>query len=308
MPGKKVESDINDITENKKVKEAGNELKETKKKTATKKTSTTKKTTGTKKATTAKKVASSKKENTDKENVEGKKKTASKKSTTAKKSATTKKAATTTKKKIDTEKKEPLPLEEKENKIKKETLAQIEEKVETPIEEEQEEKKVAKKEQWISLKEIKKSITAKNNLPKEENEKINRHLFQNIMVAIVIIIYFIFLNLGKNNIQGNVFVTDLKVFGMCIMLLAIALMEKAYKEDSGRIAVFAIEMIVLSLTTVSLIYIDLIFSTRFEFIVTAISYIFAIYYLIKSIIIYLKKRKKYFVDDMKEIIKDKEEE
>lgn len=293
MPGKKVESDINDITENKKIKEATNELKETKKKTATKKTSTTKKTTGTKKATTAKKVASSKKENTDKENVEGKKKTASKKSTTAKKSATTKKAVTTTKKKIDTEKKEPLPLEEK---------------VETPIEEEQEEKKIAKKEQWISLKEIKKTITAKNNLPKEENEKINRHLFQNIMVAIVIIIYFIFLNLGKNNIQGNVFVTDLKVFGMCIMLLAIALMEKAYKEDSGRIAVFAIEMIVLSLTTVSLIYIDLIFSTRFEFIVTAISYIFAIYYLIKSIIIYLKKRKKYFVDDMKEIIKDKEEE
>ena len=296
MPGKKVESDINDITENKKIKEATNELKETKKKTATKKTTTAKKTTGTKKATTAKKVASSKKENTDKENVEGKKKTASKKRTTAKKSATT------TKKKIDTEKKEPLPLEEKEK------LAQIEEKVETPIEEEQEEKKVAKKVQWISLKEIKKSITAKNNLPKEENEKINRHLFQNIMVAIVIIIYFIFLNLGKNNIQGNVFVTDLKVFGMCIMLLAIALMEKAYKEDSGRIAVFAIEMIVLSLTTVSLIYIDLIFSTRFEFIVTAISYIFAIYYLIKSIIIYLKKRKKYFVDDMKEIIKDKEEE
>ena len=296
MPGKKVESDINDITENKKIKEATNELKETKKKTATKKTTTAKKTTGTKKATTAKKVASSKKENTDKENVEGKKKTASKKRTTAKKSATT------TKKKIDTEKKEPLPLEEKEK------LAQIEEKVETPIEEEQEEKKVAKKVQWISLKEIKKSITAKNNLPKEENEKINRHLFQNIMVAIVIIIYFIFLNLGKNNIQGNVFVTDLKVFGMCIMLLAIALMEKAYKEDSGRIAVFAIEMIVLSLTTVSLIYIDLIFSTRFEFIVTAISYIFAIYYLIKRIIIYLKKRKKYFVDDMKEIIKDKEEE
>ena len=55
MPGKKVESDINDITENKKIKEATNELKETKKKTATKKTSTTKKTTGTKKATTAKK-------------------------------------------------------------------------------------------------------------------------------------------------------------------------------------------------------------------------------------------------------------
>lgn len=184
----------------------------------------------------------------------------------------------------------------------------IEDKQEENTAKEKSENKLAKKIQWISLKEIKKTMKEKQSLPKEESNKINRYLFQNIMVAIAIIVYFIFLNLGKQNIQLNVYVTDLKVFGMCILLLAIMILEKAYKDDSGRLAVFGIEMIVLSLTTISLIYVDLMLSSRYSVILTSISYIFAIYYLIKSVVIYLKKRKKYFVDGMKEIIKDKEEE
>lgn len=184
----------------------------------------------------------------------------------------------------------------------------IENKQEENTAKEKSENKLAKKIQWISLKEIKKTMKEKQSLPKEESNKINRYLFQNIMVAIAIIVYFIFLNLGKQNIQLNVYVTDLKVFGMCILLLAIMLLEKAYKDDSGRLAVFGIEMIVLSLTTISLIYVGLMLSSRYSVILTSISYIFAIYYLIKSVVIYLKKRKKYFVDGMKEIIKDKEEE
>ena len=184
----------------------------------------------------------------------------------------------------------------------------IEDKQEENTAKEKSENKLAKKIQWISLKEIKKTMKEKQSLPKEESNKINRYLFQNIMVAIAIIVYFIFLNLGKQNIQLNVYVTDLKVFGMCILLLAIMLLEKAYKDDSGRLAVFGIEMIVLSLTTISLIYVGLMLSSRYSVILTSISYIFAIYYLIKSVVIYLKKRKKYFVDGMKEIIKDKEEE
>lgn len=184
----------------------------------------------------------------------------------------------------------------------------IDDKQEENTAKEKSENKLAKKIQWISLKEIKKTMKEKQSLPKEESNKINRYLFQNIMVAIAIIVYFIFLNLGKQNIQLNVYVTDLKVFGMCILLLAIMLLEKAYKDDSGRLAVFGIEMIVLSLTTISLIYVGLMLSSRYSVILTSISYIFAIYYLIKSVVIYLKKRKKYFVDGMKEIIKDKEEE
>ena len=228
-----------------------------------------------------------------------------------KKKDTTKEVAKTKKKKANVAKATDKNTVNKKEKVE-EKKDEVEEKEvvdkEQGKENADENNKVTKMIQWISLKEIKKTIKEKQSLPKEENNKINRYLFQNIMVAIVIIIYFIFLNLGKSNIENSVFVTDLKVFGMCIMLFAIALMEKAYKDDSGRIAIFGIEMIFLSITTVALIYIDLIYFTRFESIVAAISCLFAIYYLIKCIIIYIKKKRKYFVDDMKEIIKDEEED
>ena len=73
----------------------------------------------------------------------------------------------------------------------------IEDKQEENTAKEKSENKLAKKIQWISLKEIKKTMKEKQSLPKEESNKINRYLFQNIMVAIAIIVYFIFLNLGK---------------------------------------------------------------------------------------------------------------
>ena len=198
---------------------------------------------------------------------------------------------------IDTTKKEEIKNEvtEKEELENEETKEEVKSKEEST------------KEELISIQEIKETIKKKQELPKEEIGKINKQLFRNILVALCIIIYFIFLNLGQVNIQSEVYVTDLKVFSMCILLFAIALIENAYKKDNGEIAIYGIEMIVLSLVTVALIYINLMLSTRYLFIVTSISYIFAIYYLIKSIVIYLKKRKEYFVDNMKDMIHNKDE-
>jgi len=183
------------------------------------------------------------------------------------------------------------------------------EKVQNDIEKQEEIEEINRKEKKeISIDEIKEKIKEKRNLPQEEIEKINQYLFHNVLVAICTIIYFIFLNLGQMNIQENVYLTDLKVFSVCILLFAIILIEKAYKQDSGKIAIFGIEMIGLSLLTVALIYVNLMQPARYTYIVTSTSYLFAIYYLVKSVVIYLKKRKKYFVDDMKEMINNKSEE
>lgn len=183
------------------------------------------------------------------------------------------------------------------------------EKVQNDIEKQEEIEEINRKEKKeISIDEIKEKIKEKRNLPQEEIKKINQYLFHNVLVAICTIIYFIFLNLGQMNIQQNAYLTDLKVFSVCILLLAIILIEKAYKQDSGKIAVFGIEMIGLSLLTVALIYVNLMQPARYTYIVTSTSYLFAIYYLVKSVVIYLKKRKKYFVDDMKEMINNKSEE
>lgn len=176
--------------------------------------------------------------------------------------------------------------------------------IEEDTTENKEEVSVTKKEEKVSIQEIKQTIKKKQNLPKEEIEKINKVLFQNIIIAVCITIYFIFLNLGNANINPDIYLTDLKVFGICVLFLAIAIIEKAYKEDNGTIAIYGIEMIVLAIVTLSLIYVKLMYSSIYAFVITSISYILVIYYLIKSIIIYIKKRHEYFVNGMKKIIKD----
>ena len=163
------------------------------------------------------------------------------------------------------------------------------------------------KEEVVKLEEIKSTLNKKNKISKEKLEKIYGLVFKNIAIAAVVIVYFIFLNLGQMNIKPDIYQTDLKVFSITSLLISIVLFEKAYKKDSGEIAIYGIEMLILAIVTLSLIYINLIFSSRYVFIVNSISYIFAIYYLIKSVIVYIKKRKKCYIDDMKEIINKEEE-
>ena len=170
------------------------------------------------------------------------------------------------------------------------------------------EKKEEQKEhvKLIKFEDIKSIFTKKNKLPKETLKQINKPVFYNILVAIVVLAYMIFLILGFYNIPQIVYQVDLKVFSLLILFLAIVLLEKAYKKDSGKIALYGVEAIVLATVTMALIYINLMFSSKYVNIVLIISYILAIYYVIKSIVIYLREKKKYFVDDMKEIINTEE--
>lgn len=203
-------------------------------------------------------------------------------------------------KEITSKKEKPI---EKTVKVEKKTV-----KKETEENEEADKKEEEKNsKEIVKIEDIKKTIKAKKTVPKTEIDKINKILFTNIIIAICIITYFIFLNLGQMNIKHDVYTTDLKVFSMCILVVAICLIEVAYKRDSGEIALYGVEMIVLSITTVALIYVDLMFSMRYIYIVPAISFVFAVYYLIKSIIIYSKRKKMYFVNNMKEIMNKDDE-
>ena len=115
-------------------------------------------------------------------------------------------------------------IKEEEEKIKEEI-------VEEPIEEN---KKIIEK---IDIKNIqvtlKKEITAKKVIPKEEQDKMNVEVFKNIAIAIVMVVFLNFIILGFINIENSVFLVDLKVFAVSILAIAIGVFEYAYKKDSG---------------------------------------------------------------------------
>lgn len=169
--------------------------------------------------------------------------------------------------------------------------------------------KISKKEaleirQMLEVQEtVKKEMKQNKEIPKNELSKIYKNVFQNMCLAIVIILYLNFVILGFINIKQNVLITDLKVFGVAILVIAIAIIEKAYKEESKTYLAYAIETAILAIVTIAFIYLNIIMPDKVIPIVVLIGYIYAIYYTLKSIIIYTRMKKNYYMNAMKNMIK-----
>ena len=194
-------------------------------------------------------------------------------------------------------------IEKKNNRTDKKVNKETEKKAEKEVEKKdkkqpdkkEEDKKNKTQIQEATTKEIEeavgKEIKKKKKLPSEEIIKINSRVFQNICLAVVIMLYLNFIILGFINIEKSVFITDLKVFSMAILLVSIGVFEYAYKKDSGRYTINGIEVLMLSFITMILIYINIMWEGKFVYISAFFTYVFAIYYVAKSIIIYKKMKK-----------------
>ena len=164
-------------------------------------------------------------------------------------------------------------------------------------------KKIERNEQLEIAEIIKDELKSNRKLPQEQETIINDRIFTNICLAIAIMVYLLFLLFGFQKIENSIFVTDLKVFGFSILIIAIIVFEKAYQKDSNKYIIYGIEILVLAITTISLIYVNIMYKEKFILITSICSLFFSIYYVGKAIVIYLRMKKKYFIDKMKEITK-----
>lgn len=156
-----------------------------------------------------------------------------------------------------------------------------------------------------NIQKMKDELENKHKLPENTQENMNRKIQINILVAITVMLYFYFLNLGFINIEQLSFLTDLKVFSMVILGGAIILFEIAYKKDEGRYCIFGIEALFLAIMTLFLTYVVVFLSDKFKMILVVCSLLFAIYYTAKDIIIYVKTKREFNKNksDVKYIVK-----
>lgn len=165
-----------------------------------------------------------------------------------------------------------------------------------------EEKKISE-----NINKLEKEIQNKKRMPKEKQEDINKKIFENILIAIIVMIYFYLINIGSLNIETNVFLTDLKVFSVGIIIFTIILFEYSYKKENSNVCIHGIESLFISIVTLFSIYAYTLFFDKFNLLIALSAFLFAIYYVGKSIIIYKKMRKSYFknLSDIGDIIKKK---
>ena len=157
------------------------------------------------------------------------------------------------------------------------------------------------------MEKIEEEIKKQTTISDERKNKINKSIFHNIAIANVIMLYFIFIVLGYQTITPDKFIIDLQVFSVITMGISIIVFEKAYKKDSTEYAIHGIESLFLSIVTLISIYVFSKYREKFADIMINVCYLFAIYYVAKSIIIYLKMKTKALerTSDIRKIVKNR---
>lgn len=155
------------------------------------------------------------------------------------------------------------------------------------------------------LEKIEEEIKKQTTISDEKKNKITKNIFHNIAIANIVMIYFIFLILGYQTLAKETFMIDLQVFSGIAIGLTIVIFEKAYKKDSGEYAIHGIETMFIAIVTLISTYIFSKYEEKFAAIMLTICYLFDIYFVAKSIIIYLKMKSEALkrTNDIHKIVK-----
>ncbi len=137
-----------------------------------------------------------------------------------------------------------------------------------------------------------------------KNNKISFNVYKNILIAVLIMIYFIVINSMYYKFEVAKLLTILKVLSMAILFIGIIVLEIAYRKDNGKLGINAIEILVLAYHTLSTAHIVELKKFEFANYILVSSYMFSIYFLFKSLFIYTKERRDYLnsLSDIKEIV------
>ena len=151
----------------------------------------------------------------------------------------------------------------------------------------------------------KKKTILKNKTNNKLPEKTIKKIFLNIFFAIVLMVYFLIINIGYVGLTDENLEKVIELFSGIFLVAGLSKIEKAYKQDNDSKAITAIELLVISMYTLSITHIIKKYKFDFQIYITATSYVCAIYFVFKSIIIYTQSKRKILenASDIKEIVK-----
>ncbi len=133
-------------------------------------------------------------------------------------------------------------------------------------------------------------------------------IFKNLVRAILVMLYFITLNFAYTRMNLERLIGDIEVFSGVFLVLGLLALEKAYREEKGSTAITSIELMELSMHSLSIMNVITMMKYDFRTYLLTSSYIIAIYYVFKAIVIYTMQRRKALkeLSDISEIVKEDE--
>lgn len=143
---------------------------------------------------------------------------------------------------------------------------------------------------------------------KEVSEKYMKKIYLNVLKAIIVVLYFFVLNVACENVNPQYLEKGIELCTMILLFISIFIFEWAYKKDNDDLAIQGIEILILSAYTLTSQHITKKFDFPLKNYLLVASYIFAIYFILKCIVVYTKGRKEMAenLSDIKEIVQKDE--
>ena len=131
-------------------------------------------------------------------------------------------------------------------------------------------------------------------------------IVKNLLKIIGIMAYFVVLCFAYTRMNTDRLMNDIEVFAGIFLILGLITLERAYKKDSGKMAISGIELLFLSMHSLSINHVITFYQDNLRFYLLSSLGVVAIYYVLKLIIIYTREKRQDLknLSDISEIVKE----
>ena len=145
-------------------------------------------------------------------------------------------------------------------------------------------------------------LSNERKLNEESKSIIIKRVFYDLIVSINVLLLFITFMFIARNFSKELAIIFYKFSSIVIFAFTLVLFELAYKKDDNSVCASGIEMLFVSIITLLLPY---IFIERSNSLRLCVGSYFAVYYMIKNIIVYISMKRNFIMSqsDIPEIIK-----
>lgn len=141
---------------------------------------------------------------------------------------------------------------------------------------------------------------------KKINEIVTGDVLANLAYSSMIMIYFMFFNLQYEVLAEEILIKYINISSLIFIGLSIVTFEIAYKKDKESIMIYGLEFFALGTFTLLIQHMPKLLGCGTQTYILVGSYLFAIYYMLKSTILYTieKQQELEKFNDIKEIVKN----
>ena len=167
--------------------------------------------------------------------------------------------------------------------------------------------KELKKIQEENIQKLDEQIREGKKIPNDYRKKMNKKALFNLLILLFMTIYLVCLNISFLYLDTKVYLKILKVFSIILAVISVTYFEFSYRKDNEKLFLYGAEALALAVITLFSIYGYYIYFTSFNKLLGIITIVFVVYYIIKTLVIRNRMKKKYYEEqnDISDIVKNK---